>query len=421
MSQNVKFFFTGTKSKFDALVEKNPLALYFITDEATGCNYLYKGDKLIAAGHEASSQYAGLMSAADKAKLDMLDGSMPEYTIEKQAVAEDGYSASYKLKKTVNGESTFIGDTINIAKDMVLQSATLETVAENDVPYDGAVVGDPYIDMAFNDAAATHIYIPVSKLVDAYTAGEGIEIVDGEVSVKIADESNGLTFVGRALSIDLATEKSAGAMSAIDKAFIDSVPDVFASKKMVNNTCAQVKFEISSKPEGTLVNYGEREIRVMCPAETKWTQQSVGGTGNPNMYYMGFKAYAPDGAVSFKEGDRGVIIDEMFTFDDEFAGTDEFGRNYSICWLALASYDAKTDSWTYFGKNSSAEKYIGWDYCVEWFDENGVKIAADQIRINLSNEDCHSNSVPSYMNNYATIEQISKIEEVLTWNEIIEF
>lgn len=69
---NVKFYFSSTKAKFDALVQKNPLALYFITDEDTGCNYLYKGDKLLAAGHEATTEFAGLMSAEDKAKLQSL-------------------------------------------------------------------------------------------------------------------------------------------------------------------------------------------------------------------------------------------------------------------------------------------------------------------------------------------------------------
>ena len=69
MSQNVKFFFTSTKAKYDALQEKNPLALYFVTDAATDCNYLYKGDELIAAGHMASSEHSGLMSAEDKALL----------------------------------------------------------------------------------------------------------------------------------------------------------------------------------------------------------------------------------------------------------------------------------------------------------------------------------------------------------------
>ena len=44
-----------------------------------------------------------------------------------------------------------------------------------------------------------------------------------------------------------------------------------------------------------------KEIRVMCPVGTVFTQQS--GAGDPNMHYMGFYAYAPEGAV-FKEDDR---------------------------------------------------------------------------------------------------------------------
>lgn len=184
------------------------------------------------------------------------------------------------------------------------------------------------------------------------------------------------------------------------------------------------KYEISHKPEGTLVNYGEKEIRVMCPVGTVFTKQSVGSTGNPNMYYMGFKAYAPEGAVSFKEGDKGVIVDEMFTFDDDFAGTDEFGRNYSIVWLALASYDEKTDTWNYYGKNSTKSKYIGWTYCVEWYNEDGIVIESDSIRINLSNEECHSAVEPYYVGDIiktvdTKIEE--KILEVESAIKIVEF
>lgn len=187
---------------------------------------------------------------------------------------------------------------------------------------------------------------------------------------------------------------------------------------------SKVKYEIGSKPEGTLVSYREKEIRVMCPSDTKWVKQSVGSTGNANMYYMSFKAYAPEGAVSFKEGDKGVVIDEMYTFDDDFAGTDEFGRNYSICWLALASYDEASDTWNYFGKNSSFDKYIGWTYCVEWYDANGVIIESDNVRINLSNESCHSEIKPFYMADISK-EIESKIEEkiaeVESAYEVIEF
>ena len=159
------------------------------------------------------------------------------------------------------------------------------------------------------------------------------------------------------------------------------------------------KYDISSIPEGVLVNYSENEIRIMCPENTEWKIQNVGANGNPNMYYMAFKAYAPEGAVGFKEGDRGVIIDKYYDFTDKFAGTDAYGRTYSICWLALAMYNENTKSWTYFGANSSAKKYIGWDYVVEWYDASGKVMQYDSVRINLSNENCHYNNKPYYMNN----------------------
>lgn len=278
MAQNVKFISVKLQTSYDALEVKDSLALYWIQDTQR----LYKGDKLYGVGLAATADFAGLMSAEDKAALDALvangsginnlkpvDGSIvittdgnsatigvglsavegnmllvkddglyvaeAEYTIEKQSTAEDGYSATYKLKRTIDGVSTYIGDAINIAKDMVLQGATLETVTEADVPYAGAVVGDPYIDMAFNDATQSHIYIPVKGLVDTYTAGEGIEIVDGKISVKIATDSHGLTAVDGAMTMLLATKDQDGAMSKEDKAFIDSIPTTYATITEIND------------------------------------------------------------------------------------------------------------------------------------------------------------------------------------------
>jgi hypothetical protein len=188
------------------------------------------------------------------------------------------------------------------------------------------------------------------------------------------------------------------------------------------------KFEITHLPEHALVDYRDKEIRVMCPVNTEWVKQAVGTAGNENMYYMCLKAYAPDGAVSFKEGDKGVIIDEMFDFNGDFAGTDEYGRNYSICWLALASYDAASSTWTYFGKNSTSEKFIGWDYVVEWYSTDGIVIASDCMRINLSNESCYCSTKPYYVGSImrdleTKIETVvdERIAEVESGNEIVEF
>lgn len=219
------------------------------------------------------------------------------------------------------------------------------------------------------------------------------ERIESELLTKVTASDVQDMIVGKVDSVEVDTR--------INQAMTDSVANAKAyTDGKVESAVAehlQKKYEISNTPVGTLVNYGEKEIRVMCPESTVWTKQAVGATGNANMYYMAFKAYAPEGAVSFKEGDRGTIVDEMFTFEDEFAGVDEYGRKYSICWLALASYDEASDTWSYFGKNSSANKYIGWTYVVEWYDKDGIVIASDCIRINLSNEQCHTTIEPYYM------------------------
>ena len=55
------------------------------------------------------------------------------------------------------------------------------------------------------------------------------------------------------------------------------------------------------------------------------------------------------------------------------------------------------EAWTYLGEKSSNERYIGWNYSVEWYNDKGVKVASDTIRINLSNANCHETIEPSYM------------------------
>lgn len=192
----------------------------------------------------------------------------------------------------------------------------------------------------------------------------------------------------------------------------------YAEKDEVRTIAKMVEYEISNKPAGTLVGYYDHEIRVMCPADTVWVKQSVGGTGNANKYYIGFKAYAPDGAVSFKEDAKTTIEDQtMYYFENNsFAGVDEYGRKYSIVWWSVAEYDEASDSWTYYGAESTAENYVGKDYSVEWYDANGAVIHADTIRINLSNENCHVNTESSHMAKVKA--SIAALEESLSWEEI---
>lgn len=261
-STNVRFFF-GTLAKYQALASKDPMALYFVTNEETGKVYLYKGDQLFASDSLASTIADGWMSKEDKINLDNLvanavtnltpvDGSIvitdgnkigvalsaeagnilslkgdglyvdttgvsaddvPSYEIERQADSGDAV-AVYKLKKTVGTESSYVGDAITIPKDLVISSGSLEIVAEADVPYAGAVVGEPYLDIVLSNADSEHIYIPVKGLVDTYTAGDGLQLVDGTFSINLGTDANGLHFVDGSLNLALASADSAGAMSA---------------------------------------------------------------------------------------------------------------------------------------------------------------------------------------------------------------
>jgi len=158
------------------------------------------------------------------------------------------------------------------------------------------------------------------------------------------------------------------------------------------NVCYRpIKYEVSNLPTGTQINYREKEIRIFCPESVVFTKhESVGEGGDENMYYMTFTCYAPEGAVALKEGDRGVFVDELIPLEGGgCTGADKFGRKYKNHWFALASYDPATDTWNYYGKASTTEKYIGWSYVVAWYDENNNIISTDAIRINLSNKDCH--------------------------------
>ena len=180
----------------------------------------------------------------------------------------------------------------------------------------------------------------------------------------------------------------------------EQIKALLDDQKVVNDELYEsVKYEVTHYPDGTIVSYMDKEIRILCPADTEFVRQNSGAGADTSAYYIGFKAYAPANAVSFKEDTDKVINDpEMYSFENnDFAGTDKYGRKYSIIWLPVAKYNETDGTWKYYGENSTKAKYIGWYYSVEWYDANGKLIDGDTIRINLSNESCHNNPEPYYM------------------------
>ena len=127
-----------------------------------------------------------------------------QLTLTKEAIATDGYFATYKL---YNG-ATAVGDAINIPKDYLVKSASMKTCTVPGVPETTPAlkIGEPYFDFVVNTVDSTctdsHLYINVASLVDIYTEGDGINIADNVISVDTTDtaiqgaiEANSTKFV----------------------------------------------------------------------------------------------------------------------------------------------------------------------------------------------------------------------------------
>jgi hypothetical protein len=71
--------------------------------------------------------------------------------------------------------------------------------------------------------------------VPTYTDGDGIQIESNKISVKLAPVTHGLVAVNGALSLQLATEYSDGAMSKEDKRILEELKD---SVSLLSEICA---------------------------------------------------------------------------------------------------------------------------------------------------------------------------------------
>jgi hypothetical protein len=158
----------------------------------------------------------------------------------------------------------------------------------------------------------------------------------------------------------------------------------------------------------------------MCPVDAEYHLQDVGSGGDANSYYVTLNTFAPDGAVGYVEHLGGQVDEEIL----KDIKVDKYGRKYQPTWLAVAKNSADT-GWSYYGANSTTNKYIGWDYQIDWYNADNVIISSDNIRINLSNEDCHFTSEPYYMAGYAESSEveglktvIKEIEQSYCWGEM---
>lgn len=162
----------------------------------------------------SASEDNALSLADDGLKVVMPDVTHPEYTIAKKADAGD-YAAVYQLTK----DGVAVGIDINIPKDIVVKSGSVQTYEAGSLPT-GVSEAGTYIVLILNDKAATKLYINVGNLIEYVTSGSA----EGDmVFVNIDPQTHKVTATitdGTITEAKLAkavTDKLAKSVSAVQK------------------------------------------------------------------------------------------------------------------------------------------------------------------------------------------------------------
>jgi len=106
--------------------------------------------------------------ATDGLKVTIPEVTVPAYSMKKLDSATAGMSASYQLTKDGAG----IGAIIDIPKDMVVESGTVETYTAGHLPT-GVTEPGTYIVLTLANATSDKLYIPASGLIEYVTGGSG--------------------------------------------------------------------------------------------------------------------------------------------------------------------------------------------------------------------------------------------------------
>ena len=107
-----------------------------------------------------------LSLAADGLKVTIPKVTVPEYSLKQLDAATAGMSTSYQLTKDGVG----IGAVIDIPKDMMVKSGSVQTYETGSLPA-GVPEAGTYIVLVLNDAAETKLYINVGNLIEYVTSG----------------------------------------------------------------------------------------------------------------------------------------------------------------------------------------------------------------------------------------------------------
>ncbi len=132
-----------------------------------------------------------------------------EYSIKKLDAANDGMSASYQLTKNGTG----VGTVIDIPKDMVVKSGTVETYKAGSLPT-GVDTAGTYIVLVLANDAEDKLYINVDGLIEYVTGGSG---ENDAIQINVTSDTHKVTASVKEGSLTLAM-MDAGVKASLAKA-----------------------------------------------------------------------------------------------------------------------------------------------------------------------------------------------------------
>lgn len=133
------------------------------------------GSSSVAVSEDATPVLSVKVSAEEGNSLSVRDDGLfvevgdinhPEYSISQLETATTGMAASYQLTKNGVG----VGTVIDIPKDMVVQSGTVETYTAGNLPT-GVTEAGTYIVLTLSNASNDKLYIKASDLIEYVVSG----------------------------------------------------------------------------------------------------------------------------------------------------------------------------------------------------------------------------------------------------------
>ena len=152
------------------------------------------------------------------------------------------YSLQYQLYK----DNVAVEDSIiNIPKDKYLENVDIIDVtnANRDELINFPIENSngQYIEFSVGD---DRLYLNISDLLSNLIAGDGININDNIISVKVV-EQNGLSLDSNGISLNTATNFNAGAMSSADKTKLDTLEEMNALTSIEISSIIDEVFPVS--------------------------------------------------------------------------------------------------------------------------------------------------------------------------------